>query len=323
MNKKESKDKDNFCKQMGLGLKMLIQKESKKNLKSSRQKESKNTKSKGQLVKKAISKNRVNLEKKIRRERRRSQIEKNEKAFRLSHKFKDEGMSSEKKDKGSQEPLNERIQRLIESVSGENKSNIPSEELKLQDLVNDGIITPKVLPRFHDNMSPLPDPTSLETYDLGLEKKDYSSERNRILEEEIEKTGILETLLVENPEDFLCVFEQMQAMENEKKRSEMAQNQMKKQEKEEEEVQGLEVVHEDDETDMDKDNDDKDPLWSLEQKVAAKLNQKLDKLKEKRNSYEYKMDKLKRDGKRFLFRRQVRAKAMEPMLRNKQGKSNS
>ena len=62
-----------------------------------------------------------------------------------------------------------------------------------------------------------------------------------------------------------------------------------------------------------------DPLWLLEQRVAAKINLKLKKFKEKRNSYEYKMEKLKRDGKRYIFRRQGKAKASEPVLGNKKG----
>jgi hypothetical protein len=290
-NKKKSKEKDDFCKKMGLGLKMLIQKESRKNLKTYNTKPSK---AKAQLVKKNISKKAK--EDKIKQiKRRRGQLEQKEKTFRLSQKFQDL-KKPEKEENFSNEPLNERIKRLIESVSGEKTIEKREDEIRLQDLVNDGIITPSIIPRLggEETKAIEPDPNGIQE-----EEEEDLEETNRRLEEEIEKTGILETLLVENPEDFLCVFEQMQAMEDKKKEDEVEQIKTEKE-------KGI--------------TSSKDPFWVLEQKVAAKLNMKMDKLKQKRNTYEYKMEKLKRDGKRFIFRRHERIMAKEPVLDNKQGR---
>ena len=302
-NQLKIKDKDDFCKQMGLGLKMLIQQESKKNITKASSKEKKPTKPKGSLVKKGISKPRLKDEKMKRRERRRSNIEQRQRdmdaGFKLSRKFRDD---SHEKRPPDQEPLNRRIQRLIESVSGSDATALAQKD-RIRELEDAQIITPKVLP--------------------GVSQKS----ENKIMDikamgdGESKEGGILETLLKDSPEDFLSMFEDIQEQRGEGKfAGNLSEEEGRKQV---EKVQGLEVVPEDDEN-MEAEAADleKDQFLTIEQKMTAKLDLKLRKMREQKNTYEYKMERLKREGRQYIFRRQIERKLNEPILGNKKGSPN-
>ena len=219
-----------------------------------------------------------------RRDRRRSQAEKRQKefnnTFRLSQKFQEE---SPKIKKGSLEPLNRRIQKLIESVSGKGEEE-KGKEGQIRELEAAQIITPKVLP---------------------TGKQRLEEERERIIEEELGDSGFLESLFTESPEDFFNIFEQMKG-----KTGKSGEGRGK--------VGGLSVVAEDDESvpDLELSEREKDPMWILEQKVAAKLKMRL----ERRSTGESEMERLKREGKQYLLRRHAKE---EPVLGNKQGSPNS
>jgi hypothetical protein len=309
-NNLKQKEKDDFCKKMGLGLKMLIQQESKKGMRKTGSREKKTAKTKASIIKKGITKGRAKEDKIKRRERERKQERRrsnlivppkkeSEVSFKLSKKFHDDTTEDNSGIRGSHEPLNERIQRLIESVSGDHK---PEQGLRdpIKELEEAHIITPKVLPRFEDQFEKLPDPTQREKY---KEEEKGKAEQ-----------GILQSLFKESPEDFLSMFENLQepigkSLEDKKTVLDT--------------VQGLEVVPEDDENlaEMEAVEKDKDPFIILEQKVAAKLSMKLNKLKEKRNSYEYKMEKLKREGREYISRKHGINR--EPVLGDKKGRNNT
>lgn len=306
-NKKKSKKKDDFCKKMGLGLKMLIQQESKKKLESGTSRD-KRAKSKGKLVKKGIYKNKPREDKAKRRDRnwRRAQTDslaKRDGSFRLSRKF--QTRHPEDAESGSQEPLTARIQKVIESVSRDRKLHADNFELRnggirIEDLEKDGIITPKLLSGFGEQFPANPADSEADFF-----RVDFDHERNRILEEEIENTGIFDGILNKTSQELINMVEQMH------------QSQEIARIEERPGAEALEVVPEDEERELAE--REKDPLWAIKQGVEAKLNQKLDlvKKKQKQNPYEFKMNKLKREGKDYLYRKSCRA--LEPEALNKEG----
>lgn len=278
---------------------MLIQQESKKNLDTKESREKKG-KTKGMLVKKGICKNRTREDKTKRKERRRAHAEQQTKTeFRLSQKF--QTRSPADAENGSHEPLGTRIQKAIESVNGtifpdeggqSKETQEPSQGIRIEDLEKDGIITPKVLTRFGHprwTLDPNEEPAQVENDE---------EERNRILEEEIEKTGIIDQLLAKQVGGLANIFREIHEMGD---ASESGGDEQHK--------DALEVVPEDEESELREweSERERDPIWMLKKKVKANVNRRMDKVNRKKNSQEYQMEKLKRDGKDYLFRKGKRA----------------